>query len=292
LDNGSTCSFIDEELADKLGLKGRAISYQLSTLTARNQHHQGREIDVTVKSNACPDGIKIRNVWTSPSLKLSSAALKSDVCTLPHLSTYRAGPAQLLLGVASGVLAPLEVRLPQVPRQPYAERTQLGWVVRGPSTQECSPGARGGEANFVNGTTSLLEDQTRRDLDRLWNFEFERIPGADMTAMSVEDKEALKKMKESVCLDDGHYEIALPWKDSATLPNNRAHAFIRLQQVRRKLEKDANLEKDYQDQMRDYVDKGYARKVTAEEVAAAGANLVPPASWSAQPQQDQHTHRF
>jgi hypothetical protein len=64
----------------------------------------------------------------------------NDVSQYSHLKDLplpidvpRSG-VQLLIGVGSGALIPWEVRAPLRPGQPYAERTQLGWVVRGPST--------------------------------------------------------------------------------------------------------------------------------------------------------------
>jgi hypothetical protein len=49
LDNGASTSFIDEDLARKLGPEGRAFRYGVSTLTSENVQHEGQEVAVTVK---------------------------------------------------------------------------------------------------------------------------------------------------------------------------------------------------------------------------------------------------
>ncbi|ELU11780.1 hypothetical protein CAPTEDRAFT_217581, partial [Capitella teleta] len=63
------------------------------------------------------------------------------------------------------------------------------------------------------------------NLSRLWTTEFNEALGADKGAMSLEDKIALAKMKDSVRTQGDHYEIVLPWKDAQDLPCNKTHAF-------------------------------------------------------------------
>ena len=47
--------------------------------------------------------------------------------------------------------------------------------------------------------------------------------------MSEEDKKALRKMKSSIQLKGGHYEISLPWREGCpALPDNRSMVENRL----------------------------------------------------------------
>jgi len=48
LDNGSTRSFIDENLAEILSLSGKPMTYAVTTLTASLLPCKGREVDVQV----------------------------------------------------------------------------------------------------------------------------------------------------------------------------------------------------------------------------------------------------
>ena len=46
--------------------------------------------------------------------------------------------------------------------------------------------------------------------------------------MSIEDKRAMTIMESSITLENGHYKLALPWRDvDRVLPNNMALAHAR-----------------------------------------------------------------
>jgi hypothetical protein len=185
---------VDARIVELLGIKGRPIKYTVSTMTTCSVQREGHEVDLVVSSPACLEGATLRNVWTSPALNLpcDSAATASDVARFDHLSDLqisdvRGRHAQLLIGVGSGLLQPLEVRLPPAPEQPYAERTQLGWVVRGPSGRPASNKQhRSAETNFV----STQNDSLDNELSQLWNNDFPKLPNADRSCMSVEDRQA------------------------------------------------------------------------------------------------------
>jgi len=54
--------------------------------------------------------------------------------------------------------------------------------------------------------------------------------------MSLNDRKALNIMEEPVKLENGHYEMALPWKSYLPrLQNNRTLAERRLLQLKRRL---------------------------------------------------------
>jgi hypothetical protein len=276
LDNGSTHSFVDESIIAELGIKGQNIAYSVSTLTSRNQQSKGLEVDLTVLSPFCPLGTMLTNVWTSPTMRMScdAAASLNDLLAYPHLRDLplldvRGKQVRLLIGAASGVLMPLEIRSPPTTGQPYAERTLLGWVVRGPSRTTTPHSVdRHCETNFIS-SVSRCSDTTDQ-LTRIWNMEFEALPHADRSMMSFEDKQALSKMKKSLSTLDGRYEIALPWHEGVNLPNNRAHAVVRLNHLQRKLQWNVDLHKEYTEQIQEYLDKGYAREVEHDETPSHG----------------------
>ena len=80
--------------------------------------------------------------------------------------------------------------------------------------------------------------------------------------MSVEESRALGKMEGSVQLKDGHYEIALPWRNfPPCLSNNRPLAEHRLNLLKKRLLKDSDIHSKYSEFMDNLLTKGYARKV-------------------------------
>ena len=81
-------------------------------------------------------------------------------------------------------------------------------------------------------------------------------------AMSIEDRQALAIMGNTVPKVDGHYQIALPWRyQSLCLPNNRSMADRRLRLPQNHLKKDESLRMKYRDVIDDYIERGHARKV-------------------------------
>jgi hypothetical protein len=74
-------------------------------------------------------------------------------------------------------------------------------------------------------------------------------------------------MNISAKLENGHYEIALPWKQSSPdMPNNRLIAERRLELLKKRLEKDESLSTKYSEFVDDLLKKGYARKVLTERL--------------------------
>ena len=73
-------------------------------------------------------------------------------------------------------------------------------------------------------------------------------------------------METTVKLSNGHYENGLTWKNQPPhLENNRPQAEIRLQMLKKRLQKDTTLHEKYTDFMADLLQKRYARKATTEE---------------------------
>lgn len=76
-----------------------------------------------------------------------------------------------------------------------------------------------------------------------------------------------RRLLESTTKNVGeHYETGLLWKyDEVVLPNSLPMAKRRWLCLEKRMQMDADLEKNLVDRMRDYARKGYARKLTLEE---------------------------
>ena len=85
--------------------------------------------------------------------------------------------------------------------------------------------------------------------------------------MSKEDKRALAVYEQSVTKENGHYTIALPWKESSlNLPENRKLVKRRLDSLKRRSMSDAELCKLYCEKMNDYVKCGYASQISKQDI--------------------------
>jgi len=90
----------------------------------------------------------------------------------------------------------------------------LGWAINCPLGRN---GSAKCTSNFVRADTAL--DQ---QFQRFCNMEFNDSLLHIEKAMSLEDKRALNVMESTAVLNEGHYEITMPWRFSPLcLPNNR-----------------------------------------------------------------------
>ena len=71
---------------------------------------------------------------------------------------------------------------------------------------------------------------------------------------------------EKTVYENNRYIVPIPWKEGRpNLPNNETQALHRLHNLYRRLRKSGNVDQ-YDEQMREFVDKGYAAKVPEEEL--------------------------
>ena len=92
---------------------------------------------------------------------------------------------------------------------------------------------------------------------------------AFLVAVCPAVKRCLQKLKEETKLIEEKYLVPMLWKENAEyLPDNYAIAVRRYNLLCIRFAKDSTLLQQYQEAMQLYIDKGYARKMTTEEIAA------------------------
>ena len=114
--------------------------------------------------------------------------------------------AEVSLLIGSDVpqaLAPLEIWRGEK-GEPYATRTPLGWLINGPLGRTSSAPHL---ASFINADVQLNEQ-----FKKFCNMEFNDSAFSNKTSMSQEDHRAQDIMNKSNKLEEGHYELALPWQ--------------------------------------------------------------------------------
>ena len=126
-------------------------------------------------------------------------------------------------------------------------------------------------ANFIDTTVTLS-----KQFEDFCNLEFNDSSYEPQPSMSQNDRQALLIMEKTAKLSNGHYEIALPWKnDPPLLINNKSQARQRLHLLKKRLLKDLALHTKYRDFMEDLINKRYARKVSKENLDNADVWYLP-----------------
>ena len=263
LDNCSDVSLCSDDLVKKLGLEGFETSYSLSTVNKGSSRMKGLEVSLSVESLDGKETIEIDNAWTVSKIPVSRENIPSasQVKQWPHLSSLHLPQVShdevtLLIGAnVPEVFWTLEERKGGR-KEPYAVRSLLGWTLIGPIG--ATP-ANVGHVNFI----STREDPLYKQVERMWNTDFNESTLTAKTEMSLEDRRALAKMKSTIQKIDGHYQLDLPWRlYPPPLKNNRAQAELRLQQLKKRLSRNESLHRMYKKAMDDYITQGHATPVS------------------------------
>ena len=113
-----------------------------------------------------------------------------------------------------------------------------------------------------------------QQLERLWNTDFNERVANNKSSLSVEDKRALEMMEQSLKRKDGHFQVALPWREKPVkIPNNKPMAEKRLESLKRRLKKDGELFDKYKRAMQDYIDKGHAERIPKKELEEKSSKI-------------------
>ena len=103
------------------------------------------------------------------------------------------------------------------------------------------------------------------EVTAIWNLIDSTYGGKP--CLSQNDKRALEIMQETAMLENGHYTIALAWKDDPPcLKNNRSVADHRLRLLKKRLLKDRDLLTKYKACIEGLIQKGYAKKAPSTEI--------------------------
>ena len=264
LDNGSDKTLCEESQAKRLGLRKNSIDFTLDTLgtQAQGEKFYGQEFDLNIEAVEGGGSVLARRVWTvkRPPISASLAAKQDDLKGFEHLAgvtlpSLTSGRVTLLIGMDSpDAHRAIETRRGK-DGEPFAEKTELGWVVRGPLGQATCTRAN---VNFCK-----VQDQAlSQELRRIWETDFierktmpSEVEKMSNASLSVEDKFALNQMENSLRVaDNGHYEMDLAWKENAgALPESRFMAEKRLNSLKKKFEASQDFKQKYTDTMEGYI---------------------------------------
>jgi hypothetical protein len=290
LDTQSDTTFMLDSTREALGLSGVDVKLSLSTLHAENK---------TVSSKRVK-GLQVRGYDNQIRISLPIAytreimpANRSHIPTPEHarclslecisdkLVPLMEADIGLLIGYnCPQALVPREVITPDG-NGPYAQKTDLGWTIVGTIDSDCVendsiglshhvlchevPSALSVSDNHKNTVMFSLRTKVKEvvssDILRVLEHDF-CDSGITGDKFSQEDKLFLSKLSENICLQNGHYEMPLPFKGKdPVLPNNKSMALKRLNSLRHRLERNTTLRDHYFNFMRDLISNGYAERV-------------------------------
>ncbi|XP_062713565.1 uncharacterized protein LOC134290436 [Aedes albopictus] len=275
LDDGSSSTMLEAEVANLLGVKGPNEPLSLGwTGDVTRIENDSQRIEITISGTNEDRRFPLKAKTVGP-LKLPSQTIDyEELCeTYPHfkklpLTSYFDASPRLIIGVDNARLIRSLKSREGSTGELIASKTRLGWCVYGTHTA----GMRFVE--YVNVHVELAENEpVMHDLFR----QFLAIEKATISQapQSEEDKRALKILEETTRRVDGRFEAGLLWRyEEPCLPNSFPMAVRRMVALERKLAKDSFLDGKVREQIAEYVEKGYAHRITAEELESTEPGRV------------------
>ena len=272
IDSGSDITMVDPSLVKLLNIEGTLSKLSLTTVNSADVEERGMKVNFKIASLDSQNDhvIAVNPAWAVKDLTipLKHTRLSKSLEQWPHLREVRFPEVErrkisILLGTnIQEAFVPLDVRRGNR-NEPLAIKSCLGWSILGGFSNLQSHSQ--GQVNLISSEDVSLNDQ----LGEFWKIESYGTARSETKPLSVEDRRALKLIDNSISLLDGHYQMGLLWRDdNPVLPYNRPLAEARLQYLKRRFRRDPELEVKYRDVIQDCVDKGYARKLSKQEVAA------------------------
>lgn len=270
LDDASTRSYINSDVAAELGLQGQQQIITVSGLNERLTTFETKTVNFMLKSL---DGKTSTTLTAYTANKVTGDMQVVDwskhAHKWPHLKnihfpTVSSKPIiDLLIGLDFADLhySMQDVRGGQ--GEPMARCTPLGWTCIGNSenVNQSSSYSSVLHTYFINEKSCL--ESISSTLERFWEIENVK---EQKTQLTTEEKDALDKVEKSFSFTEGRYEVGIPWKSEAPqLPDNYTSAYQRLKQVENKLKKIEEVASSYSKIIDEYMKKGYIRKVENQE---------------------------
>ncbi|XP_064622592.1 uncharacterized protein LOC135484832 [Lineus longissimus] len=287
-DTGSGVSFISNKMARKLDLRGPKVEAEFS-LAGGNQMRLKTERVKFHLSSAIPNwkGEEFEiEAYTVDQPSMDLNCVRVDLSKLQHLQglqiadTYPRESAEIdvMLGLEDTTNILLPVRKTGPPGMPTATKSHFGWVLSGICPVE-EPNQRHGKIGMVNTCHRVSLENETDFAARHWDLEHLGILPNEVKHQATElETDALQQHLDNTKLVDGHYVTGLirhpDWKDKS-LESNRTLAEKRLEGLERRLQRDPDLGKAYQEQIQELVDKGRAEKVEELEKQAQAIWYLP-----------------
>lgn len=260
LDEGSTVTLVEKEIADSVGAVGPESSLNLQGAVGNAGTTKSHIVSLILRS---PDGVEHRldRVRTVDNLTLPVHTIsESQLTSLDHLKGLPlhafSGQPTILIGQDNWhLIVTREIREGEK-NDPVASRTSLGWVLHGfvsSVAKTCIPEL----------TLHIRQEDDLHDMVKDY-FLFDslgvrvgnnrRFSKDELRALDILDKKS-NKLEE-------RWETGLLWRsDDVVLPDNKRYAEARLKTVEKMMDSDPNYAADYTNQIDNMLNKHYAERI-------------------------------
>ncbi|KAI3359305.1 hypothetical protein L3Q82_002621 [Scortum barcoo] len=279
MDPGSSATFCTDTLARQLNIQGRHTELELKTMSPKHQVESYLLTDSEVSGIDSNNFIDLPKVYTQKSIPVSTKNIptQEDIEKWPYLREVRIPFINADVGLLIGsnvhkALEPWHV-INRRGNGPYAVRTVLGWTVNGPLRDNTNSDSV--NCGYSQATVNRISvENVEQLLLQQYNHDFPERLCDDKVEMSQEDQQFMNCVRDSTYHANGHYVIGLPKKKFVvTMPNNHSVAVQRPLTLKRKFKRNPIFHQEYSDFMKDMIEKGYAIRVSQNQLSQQDGKL-------------------
>ncbi|XP_065941558.1 uncharacterized protein [Magallana gigas] len=272
LDDASTRTYINADVAAELGLHGKLQRITVGVLNDKTESFETMPVEFQIESDDGRTKTKVE--------ALTADKVTGDMCVInwrkyqhkwDHLrglefpGVGKHSMVDILIGMDQSELHYAYQEIRGRPDEPVARLTPLGWTCVGkiPGSNEICVQTHFNRTYFIQNQKS--DNELVKILCKFWEMENFSEPQKKQS-FSLEERSVYEKVKDSLKFVDDHYEVAIPWKEEKPdLPCNYDMALQRLENTEKRLMKNPEVRDSYSKTIEQYLEKGYIRKINQDE---------------------------
>ncbi|XP_026328071.1 uncharacterized protein LOC113236280, partial [Hyposmocoma kahamanoa] len=275
LDEGSTVTLIDAEIADRIGADGPTRKLRIHGLGSSQSEPTSKAVELSICGKSGESHKVIAR--TVHNLKLARQTIDSSCLEYAHLRgldrsevCYNNVKPGILVGADNWHLIVSRQLLVGGRREPVASLTSLGWTVHGTVPKVINSTAnenvfhaytyRADISRTCNDLDERLEDRMKQ------HFAIDSIGISKIAKPSRSEERALDIFARTAKRIGHQFEVGLPWKDDVVvMPPSYDMALRRLRTIERKMDASPEFKREYEAQVQNLLDKGYAEPCQGNE---------------------------
>ncbi|XP_058820084.1 uncharacterized protein LOC131682540 [Topomyia yanbarensis] len=276
IDDGSSLTLIDQELAKELDVKGSASPLCLRWTGGKTRYERESETINIAIAGTNDKKSPLEGVRTVKELLLPVQSLDYNELSAryPHLQglpigSYRNAKPRILIGVQHARVGAVQKCREGGVDEPIAIKTRLGWTIYGGSSVAVENSSISPRFNLHVCTCNTRDDGLHAMMKEYFSFDSMGISQPTKIILSSEIKRSEMLLNTGTHLRGDRYETVLLWKSNdIRLPESKSMAYRRFRCLEKRMANDRSLAETLNMTIRNYVTQGYIRKLSSEELAA------------------------
>ncbi|XP_058452848.1 uncharacterized protein LOC131431259 [Malaya genurostris] len=279
IDCGSQITLLEEDLAADLNIRGEKHPLCIRWTADHCRFEDTAErVSLDISGSGNKNKFTLSDVFTVKDLKLPAQSLSvNEMCKkyrylrgLPVESYSNIRP-RLLIGMNNIRLGCALNSREGNENEPVASRTRLGWTIYGSCVRSVSRDSNTSYSFHICYHPYSTDEDLHSIVKDYFALDSIGILAPSKKLLSAADERALEILERNTKFVNGRYISCLLWKfDDVRLPNNKAMALRRHQCLVRRMMREPNLGETLKKKIADYAQKGFIRKLSAEEICMPG----------------------